>query len=122
MEYLLGVIGEVFKATYPEVFKDLVQHSVNSAAKHGNLRLLKFLVDQTSAACSPVNFSLAFAESAERGHAEVLLKEAIKCGAPCENLLLMMFQWLKSLPLSHGSGLGCRESLKAAARLQILRS
>jgi hypothetical protein len=122
MDYLLGVMGEVFKITYPKEYVGLVQYSINAAASNGNLRLMKFLMDQACAASLPIDLNLAFSESAERGQAEVLLKEAIRCGAPCENLLLMMLQWLKSLPASRDSGLGCRESLKAAARLQILRS
>jgi len=121
MDYLLGVMTEVFKATYPKEFLVLLQHSVNSTARHGNLRLLKFLIDQTSAASLPIDCNLAFTEAANRGQAEVLLKEAIRCGAQYENVLLLMFNWLNHLPANNDSGLGCRHSLKAAARLQILR-
>lgn len=122
MDYLLGVIGEVFQKACPLEFTALVQHAVGSTAGHGNLRLLMFLIDRTSVASLPIDYNLAFAEAVDRGQAEVLLKDAIKCGLQCENVLLMMFQWIKTLPASHDSGLGCPSSLKAAARLQILRS
>lgn len=121
LDYLLGKMGEVFKATYPKEFLFLLQHSVNSTARQGNLRLLKFLIDQTAAASLPIDCNLAFTEAANSGQAEVLLKEAIRCGAQYENVLGLMFNWIKHLPASHDSGLGCRQSLKAAARLQTTR-
>jgi hypothetical protein len=122
MDFLLGAVQKAFQTTFPQQFLELLQHAVNATARQGNLALLKFLMDHTAAATIPLNYDAVFAQAASAGRAETLLKEAIQHGAQCENVILMLLQSAHNLPKSNDSSLGSRQSIKTAAKLQVVKS
>merc|ERR1711920_559520 len=120
MDFLLGRIQEAFAASHPVWLHELVQRAVNEVAKHGNLGLLKFLMDHTAATSIRINYDIVFANAASSGKAEDLLKEAIVLGAQCENVILMLLGAAQNLPANNDSGLGCRQSIKTTAKIQLV--
>jgi len=122
MEYSLREAEKAFCQSYPQQFHELVQHAVNTAARHGKLRALKCLIDQTAAAAIPIDYRTAVLQAASSGQAETLIKDAIKGGAAFESIILMLLQALPVLPDTAGGGLGSRHSVKTAAKLQLVKS
>merc|ERR1719491_1189301 len=112
----------MFHSAYPQQFIELVQHALNTAALQGNLGLLKFLMDHTAQAAIPINYDVVFSQAVAGGQAESLLKESIKAGAQCENVILMMLQSIRNLPQNNDSGVGSRQSLKNTAKFQLVKS
>lgn len=122
LDFLLGAVQKAFQTAYPQQFLQLIQHAVNTAAEQGNLKLFKFLLDHTSAATIPINYDDAFRCAAAKGHAETLLKEAIRGGAHYENVIMTLLQSARSLPDNNESSLGSRLSIKNTAKLQLVKS
>lgn len=121
MTFLMGKVQEAFQA-YPQEFLELVQHAVNTAAKHGNLRLLKSLMEHATNMAIPINYDTAFNQAVSAGQGEPLLKEAIVGGAQYEGVTLMLLQAAKNLPENNDSQLGSRQSMKNTAKIQLVRS
>lgn len=122
IEYCLREAEKAFCPAYPEQFRELVQHAVNTAARHGKLKVLKCLMDHTAAAAIPIDYEAAVLQAAHSGQAEYLVREAIKGGAECESIILMLLQAVPALPDTAGGGVGSRHSVKTAAKLQLVKT
>jgi len=122
LNFVLGKVQTAFQASYPQQFLELVQHAVNTIAKQGNLALLKFMMDHAAIAAIPINYNEVCNQAIARGEAETLLKDAIRGGAHYENVILMLLQSVKDLPANNDSRLGSRQSLKTAAKIQVVKS
>lgn len=121
LEFFFGFVQKAFSTTFPTQFLQLVQHAVNTCARQSNLTLLKMLMDHTRASSIPINYDEVFRQAASDGSAETLLKEAIAAGAQYESVILMLLQSAANLPENSDSSLGSRQSLKNAAKIQLIK-
>lgn len=122
IDFLLGIAQEVFRATYPQQFLELVQHTFNAVATQGNLVLLKYLMDHPVSTALPINYDTVFGNAVARGKGEPLLTGAIQGGAHYEKVILMLLQSVKNLPDNNDSRVGSRQSFKNTAKIQVVKS
>jgi len=120
LDFLLGAVQQLCSG---QLLLELLQHAVGAAARHGNLVLLKFLMDHTAAAAIPIDYDKVFGQAISGGKAEDLLRASIQGGAHFENVIMMLLHSLKNLPESvNDSQVGSRQSLKNTAKIQVVKS
>lgn len=79
-------------------------------------------MDHGAAAMIPLNYESIFLAANAKGQVETLLKESIIGGALYENVILMLLQGVSTLPEKGESHLGSRQSLRTAAKVQVVKS